>query len=114
MVIAIDMIGTNLGSGTKTYNLNFCENLHQLNFKNKIYIFITRNYLKNIDQNNNLNIKYIIKSKFLENIFLRILWMQLILPFELRLLRVNHLFSPMNMGPISLRLFNKIYSRPTF
>ena len=106
MVIAIDMIGTNLGSGTKTYNLNFCENLHQLNFKNKIYIFITRHYLKNIDQNNNLNIKYIIKSKFLENIFLRILWMQLILPFELRLLRVNHLFSPMNMGPISLRLFN--------
>ena len=34
MVIAIDMIGTNLGSGTKTYNLNFCENLHKLKIEN--------------------------------------------------------------------------------
>ena len=33
MIIAIDMIGTNLGSGTKTYNLNFCENIIKTNRK---------------------------------------------------------------------------------
>ena len=106
MVIAIDMIGTDLGSGTKTYNLNFCENLNELDIENIIYIFITRDYLENVNQSKNSNIKYIIKSKYLKNIFLRILWMQLILPFELKLLKVHQLFSPMNMGPISLKLFN--------
>ena len=25
MTIAIDMVGTNLRSGTRTYNINFCE-----------------------------------------------------------------------------------------
>ena len=59
MVIAIDMIGTNLGSGTKTYNLNFCENLSKSKIENKIYIFITKDYLNNISQNENLNIEYI-------------------------------------------------------
>lgn len=100
------MIGTNLGSGTKTYNLNFCENLHKLKIENTIYIFVTKDYLDNIEQNNNSNIKYITKSNLLKNIFFRILWMQLVLPFELKFLKVNQLFSPMNMGPISLRLFN--------
>jgi len=27
MTIAIDFVGTNLGSGTKTYNINFCNEL---------------------------------------------------------------------------------------
>ena len=40
MVIAIDMIGTNLGSGTKTYNLNFCENLQKINIENIIFIYL--------------------------------------------------------------------------
>ncbi len=106
MITAIDMIGTNLGSGTKTYNLNFCENLNKLKIEDRIYIFITRDYLKNIAKNDNSNIRYIAKSNFLKNIFLRILWMQLILPFELKFLKVHQLFSPMNMGPISLKLFN--------
>ena len=106
MVIAIDMVGTNLGSGTKTYNLNFCENLHKLNTENTIYIFITKDYSKNVIQNENSNIKYVIKSNILKNIFFRIFWMQLVLPFELKFLKVNQLFSPMNMGPISLGLLN--------
>ena len=98
MVIAIDMIGTNLGSGTKTYNLNFCENLHKLNIENTIYIFVTKDYLDNIEQKNNSNIKYIAKSNLLKNIFFRILWMQLILPFELKFLKVNQLFFPNEYG----------------
>ena len=39
------------------------------------------------------------------NTFLRILWMQFILPFELKILKVNQLYSPMNLSPIFLRLF---------
>ena len=106
MKIAIDMIGTNLGSGTKTYNINFCENINKLKTNNKIYIFITRDYLNNISQFGTNNIKFIIKSSFLKNTFLRIIWMQFILPFELKFLKVQQLFSPMNMGPVILKLFN--------
>ena len=45
MIIAIDMIGTNLGSGTKTYNLNFCKHINNEKIQGKIYIFITKEYL---------------------------------------------------------------------
>ena len=76
MIIAIDMVGTNKGSGTKTYNLNFCEHLHKQNIKEKIYIFITKNYLKNMNLPHRSNINYIFKPIFLENIFFRIIWMQ--------------------------------------
>ena len=106
MVIAIDMIGTDLGSGTKTYNLNFCENLQKINIENIIYIFVTKDYLDQIEQNDNSKIKYIVKSDLLKNIFFRFFWMQLVLPFELKFLNVNQLFSPMNMGPIFLKLLN--------
>jgi len=107
MNIAIDMVGTSLGSGTKTYNLNFCNYINNHIIKDRIFIFITKDYLKNIDFNKNQKqINYIIKPSLLNNIFLRIIWMQLILPFELKILKINQLFSPMNMGPIFLKFFN--------
>ena len=105
MIIAIDMIGTTLGSGTKTYNLNFCEYVRKCELKNKIYIFITKEYSKEISLSENVNIKYIIKPFFLKYILLKIIWMQLILPFELKYLGADKFFSPMNMGPIFLRIF---------
>ena len=106
MNIAIDMIGTSLGSGTKTYNLNFCEYINNYKTKDKIFIFITKQYLKSIDFNKNPKVNYIVKTSLLNNIFFRMIWMQLILPFELKLLRINLLFSPMNMGPLFLKFFN--------
>ena len=106
MNIAIDMVGTSLGSGTKTYNLNFCEYVNSYKTKNKIFIFMTRDYYKSLNQKKNENIKYIIKPTFLNNIILRILWMQLILPIELKILKINRLFSPMNMGPILLKFLD--------
>ena len=106
MNLAIDMIATNLGSGTKTYNINFCEYLNKKKIKGKIFIFITKSYLKDIYFDKKVNITYIVKPNFLNNIFFRIIWMQLILPFELKILKVNQLFSPMNIGPIFLRFFN--------
>ena len=98
------MVGTNLGSGTRTYNINFCEYLEKKTFKEKIYIFITKNYKidSNIQKN---NIKYIIKPNFLTNIFFRVIWMQFFLPFQLKKLKVDKLYSPMNFGPVFLKLF---------
>lgn len=106
MALAIDMIGTHLGSGTKTYNLNFCGYVNSQNIKEKIYIFITKDYLNSIKSNFNPKIIYIIKPTVFSNIFFRILWMQFFLPFELKKLKVQKLYAPMNMGPIFLRLFN--------
>jgi len=51
MTTAIDMIGTSLGSGTKTYNLNFCEYLNKNNLSEKIYIFVTKDYLNEMFEN---------------------------------------------------------------
>jgi len=106
MPTAIDMIGTTLGSGTKTYNLNFCKYLKKQNLKEQIFIFITEDYLSEIGIQDNAGITYIIKSKKYTNIFFRILWMQFYLPFELKKLKVKQLYSPMNMGPLFLKLFN--------
>lgn len=105
MNIAIDMIGTALGSGTKTYNINFCKYLNKINKDQKIFIFLTKEYLEKINSTENINITYIQKSSILTNIFLRVLWMQFILPFELKKLNVIQLYSPMNFGPIFLKLF---------
>ena len=50
MTIAIDIIGTNLGSGTKTYNINFCNEINSLNLNSNIIIFICRSYLNQIEK----------------------------------------------------------------
>ena len=99
------MVGTNLGSGTRTYNLNFCKYLNKEKLNQKIYIFISKNYKEDIIKHDNTEIKYIVKPAFLSNIFFRIIWMQFFLPFELKKLKVDKLYSPMNFGPIFLRLF---------
>ena len=106
MRTAIDMIGTKFGSGTKTYNLNFCENLNKIDLKNKIYIFITKEYINLITDSKNKNVHYIVRPNFLKHIFFRIIWMQFFLPIELKFLKIEQLFSPMNMGPIILKFLN--------
>ena len=45
MNTAIDMVGTNLESGTKTYNLNFCKHLAQKELNKKIYIFACKDFV---------------------------------------------------------------------
>ena len=105
MTIAIDMIGTTLGSGTKTYNVNFCKYINKINKDQKIFIFLTKEYFEIINSKTSSNVYYIKKSSIFSNIFFRILWMQFFLPFELRKLKVKHLYSPMNFGPVFLRFF---------
>ena len=106
MTIGIDMVGTNLPSGTKTYNLNFCRYLNELVLKEKTYIFLSQSYTKEITTVTNSKIQYIIKSDLISNIFLRFIWMQFFLPFELKRLKIDKFFSPMNFGPLFLKFFN--------
>ena len=107
MKIAFDFVGTNIGSGTKTYNINFCNELENLNLKEDIIIYLTQSYFDQIKfrQKKNPRIKYIAKSNIFSNIFFRLFWMQLILPFELKIMGVKKLYSPMNFCPIFSRLF---------
>ena len=109
MTLAIDMVGTNLGSGTRTYNVNFCEYLDKQTLNEKIFIFVCNNYRLDTNTNTNSNIKYIVKPSFLTNIFFRIIWMQFFLPFELKKLKIDKLYSPMNFGPIFLKLFKLVW-----
>ncbi len=103
MNTAIDMVGTNLESGTKTYNLNFCKNLAKKKLNKIIYIFACEDFIEE-SKIRNINIKFITKSNILKITFLRILWMQFILPFELKIYKINQLYSPMNLSPLVLKL----------
>ena len=108
MTIAIDFVGTNIGSGTKTYNINFCNELESFELKEDIIIYISKDYFNQVKfrQNKNLRIKYIIKSNIFSNTFFRLFWMQFILPFELKIMGVKKIYSPMNFCPILSKLFN--------
>ena len=103
-MIAIALIGTTINSGTKTYNVNFLNQINNKSFEEKIIVFITKSYLDEKKKNLNQNIKYIFKSNILNNNFFRLLWMQFILPFELKYYGVKTFFSPMNYAPLLLKL----------
>jgi len=109
MTIAIDFVGINIGSGTKTYNVNFCNELEVTNLKEDIIIFVCKNYINQISfgEKKNSKIKYILKPNFFSNTLIRLIWMQFILPFELKLRKVKKLYSPMNFCPIFTK-FSKI------
>ena len=108
MTIAIDFVGTNLGSGTKTYNINFCNELGLIDLTQNIKIFICKNYLKEIEGeiNENNQVEYVIKPNFLSITLFRLLWMQFIFPFQLKLMGVKKLYSPMNFSPLITKLLN--------
>lgn len=108
-MIAIALIGTTINSGTKTYNINFLNQINNELIEEKILIFVSKSYLNNKKNTPNNNIKYIVKSNILNNYFIRLLWIQFILPFELKYHGVKIFFSPMNYAPILLK-FTKIKS----
>jgi glycosyltransferase involved in cell wall biosynthesis len=108
MTIGVDFVGTNFASGTKTYNINFCNELNSLKFPKEIKIFICKNYFFQIHNklNKNNNIEYILKPNFLSITFFRIIWMQFIFPLELKFLGIKKLYSPMNFSPILAKFLN--------
>lgn len=106
MTIAIDMVGTNNESGTKTYNINFCKYLLNENSVENIYVFVCKDYLSELNLNyKSKKIKFIAKPNILNFHIFKILWMQFIFPFELKFLKVDKLFSTMNFCPIISKLF---------
>jgi len=105
MLLAVDLISKYYGSGTKSYNINFCNWLMRNNKKNKIFIFTTTEYLKNLKLKNKSNITVIVKPKYFTNILIRFLWMQFYFPFELKKLKISRLFSPMNFSPLLINKF---------
>ena len=109
MTIGIDFVGTNLGSGAKTYNINFCNELNSMQLTENFKIFICKSHLKQIRgaiHNNNKKIQYIIKPNFLSIAFIKLIWMQFIFPFELKLLGVKKVYSPLNFSPIIAKFLN--------
>jgi glycosyltransferase involved in cell wall biosynthesis len=106
MTVAIDLVGTNLGSGTKTYNINFCNELNSIEFSSNIKILICKNYLNQIDKNKNKKVEFLIKPDFLSITFFRLLWMYLILPLELKFLNVKKIYSPMNFTSLFFKFLN--------
>lgn len=106
MTIAIDMVGTNNESGTKTYNINFCKYLLNENSVENIYVFVCKDYLSELNLNyKSKKINFIAKPNILNFHIFKILWMQFIFPFELKFLKVDKLFSTMNFCPIISKLF---------
>lgn len=108
MNIAIDLVCTNVNSGTKSYNMNFCKSLCEKSLDNRYLIFITKKLYNELRQEitSNNKIEFVLKSNFLTNAFLRLLWMQLILPFEIKFKKINTLYSPMNIAPLIIKIFN--------
>ena len=106
MSVAIDLVGTNLGSGTKTYNINFCNELNSIEFSSNIKILICKSYLNQIDKNKNKKVEFLIKPDFLSITFFRLLWMYLILPLELKFLNVKKIYSPMNFTSLFFKFLN--------
>jgi glycosyltransferase involved in cell wall biosynthesis len=103
MTIAIDFVGTNRGSGAKTYNINFCNELSSMQLSQNIKIFICKSHLKQISgaiNNSNQKIQYIIKPNFLSIALFKLIWMQFIFPFEMKLLGVKKVYCPLNFAPI--------------
>ena len=66
MTIAIDFVAVNIGSGTKTYNVNFCNELETTNLKEDIIIFVCKNYINQISfgEKKKFKDKICFKTKF--------------------------------------------------
>ncbi|MDC3053896.1 glycosyltransferase [Candidatus Pelagibacter sp.] len=107
MRFAIDLVCTNNNSGSKTYNSKFLKYLSKLKIDDEITIYICESLYNSIKQDlsNNPNIYYEIKKNNLTKIFNRMLWMQFILPFDLKKKKINILYSPLNIIPISKKFF---------
>ena len=106
MILVLDLVGTNLESGTKSFNINLLKQFLKNEIKAKIFIFTTRDYLKDIQIDKiPKNIKLIIKPNYLGINLLKIVWMQIIFPFELKFLGIKKVYSSMNYCPLVCKLF---------
>ena len=105
-MIAFNLIGTKKNSGTKTFNLNFLKEISYLGNFDNITIFAPKYYLENQNFNFPNKVKIITKSNLLDNFIIRFIWMQFILPLELKINNIKVLFSSSNYSPYLLKILN--------
>lgn len=99
-MIALNLIGTNKNSGTKTFNTNLLKKLSYISQKENLVIYTSKNYLNDIKVKFGKNINFVSKSNIYENFIIRFLWMQLFLPISLKKKNIKILFSSTNYSPI--------------
>ena len=104
-MIAFNLVGTKKDSGTKTFNVNFFNEINCLNKDDEIVVFISNSYLANKNLKLSNKIKFIIKSDLFDNFVIRFFWMQFLLPIELKMNNIKVLFSSSNYSPFLLKIF---------
>ncbi len=103
---AFNLVATKNSSGTKTFISNLLLQINSADFKDTVIVFISKSYLKLAHEKYNKKVIYKVKPDYLNNFILRLIWMQLILPIELKLLGATVLFSSSNYSPYLLKLIN--------
>lgn len=103
---AFNLVATKNNSGTKTFVVNFLDQINKTNIGNQIVIFISKSYFDMLGKELNQKIKYKVKSDYFDNFILRSIWLHFFLPFELKTLGIKILFSPLNYCPLFIKLFN--------
>jgi len=101
------MVSPAFGSGFLTYNINILKGILNKKDDSIYYIFINRNILKYFLIPKAENIHVILVPNFFSRMIPRYIWMQIILPFQILLKKVEYFFSPMNIMPILL-FFSKV------
>ena len=99
------MVNISKNSGTLTYLKILLDQIAQAKFKKKIIIYLCEdlhNYAKN--KNFKKNIIFKVKPNFYSHFSLRILWVQILLPINLKVEKIQTLYSPMNFCPILAKL----------
>ena len=105
-MIAFNLLGTQKNSGTKTFNTNFFKETINFNYNEKIIVYVPKFYVNNQGLESSDKIKIIVKSELLDNFFIRFIWLQFILPIELKIKNVKVLFSSSNYSPFLLKILN--------
>ena len=104
-MIAFNLVGTKKDSGTKTFNINFFNEIRSLNKDEEIVVFISSFYLTNKNLKLSKKIKIIVKSDLFDNFIIRFFWMQFLLTIELKINNIKILFSSSNYSPFLLKIF---------
>ena len=105
-MIALNLVGTDSNSGTKTYNVNFLNQLNLNHSSEDLIVYVSKSYTLDLNLRSSKKIKYKIKSDLFNNFILRFFWMQFLLPIELKINNVKTLFSGSNYSPFLIKVLN--------
>ena len=105
MNVAFNLVGATHGGGFLTYNYNILKGMLDKNDNNKYFVFINKGFIDSFFSETK-NIHMISIPKIFSKTISRLIWMQTILPIYLIRNKIDVVFSPMNIMPIIIKLFN--------